>query len=222
MQPERSLPRSQEPVTGPYPRPDESSSISCNPISHRSVLRLSFHLRLVVLMAHFLQIFLPKLCMHFPLMRATCPAHLTSPSLLPLPPSQFKIFPSAPCLRIPTIFVFPLMWDTKLHTHTKLQAKLQFCIFWFVCSWISSRQCEIFIFSAASRPTLGPNQPIQWVPGAISLGVKATRAWSWPLTSTYCRGKLSTGVTLHFVPWITDWKDKIFWTDFIINSKFPP
>jgi len=32
---------------------------------------------------------------------------------------------------------------------------------------------SIFLFITASRPTLGPAQPpIQWVPGALSLGVK--------------------------------------------------
>jgi hypothetical protein len=31
----------------------------------------------------------------------------------------------------------------------------------------------IFLFTTVSRPTLGPTQPpIQWVPGALSLGVK--------------------------------------------------
>jgi hypothetical protein len=35
---------------------------------------------------------------------------------------------------------------------------------------------EIFVFTTASRPALGPTQPpIQWVPGALSLGVK--RPW---------------------------------------------
>jgi hypothetical protein len=32
---------------------------------------------------------------------------------------------------------------------------------------------KIFLFSEASRPALGPIQPpIEWVPGALSLGVK--------------------------------------------------
>jgi hypothetical protein len=36
-----------------------------------------------------------------------------------------------------------------------------------------SRQCKIFLFSTASRPTLRPTQPhIQWVTGALSQGVK--------------------------------------------------
>jgi hypothetical protein len=34
------------------------------------------------------------------------------------------------------------------------------------------------------RPALGPTQPpIQGVPGLLSLGVKASGVWSWPLTS---------------------------------------
>jgi hypothetical protein len=36
-----------------------------------------------------------------------------------------------------------------------------------------SRQCKIFLFSTAFRPTLGPTQPpIQRLPGAFSLGIK--------------------------------------------------
>jgi hypothetical protein len=36
-----------------------------------------------------------------------------------------------------------------------------------------SRQCKIFLFFTASRPTLGPTKlPIPWVPGTLSPGVR--------------------------------------------------
>jgi hypothetical protein len=42
---------------------------------------------------------------------------------------------------------------------------------------LESRQgLEIFLFTTLSRPVLGPTQPpIQWIPGALSLGVKRER-----------------------------------------------
>jgi hypothetical protein len=36
---------------------------------------------------------------------------------------------------------------------------------------------------------LGWGPPIQWVPGVLSLGLKAAEAWIWPLTSIWCRGQ---------------------------------
>jgi len=52
----------------------------------------------------------------------------------------------------------------------------------------------ISFFSTASRPALGPTQlPIQWVPGPLPPGSKATGAWSWPLTSFYCRSQRIRG-----------------------------
>jgi hypothetical protein len=60
---------------------------------------------------------------------------------------------------------------------------------------------RVFLFTTASRPALGPTQPpIQWIPGALSLGVKLTRreadhsppssvevknAWSYTSTPQY-------------------------------------
>jgi hypothetical protein len=41
---------------------------------------------------------------------------------------------------------------------------------WWFGSW---QKLGIFLFTTVSRPTLGPIQPpIQWVPGALSFGVK--------------------------------------------------
>jgi hypothetical protein len=66
----------------------------------------------------------------------------------------------------------------------------------------------MFLFTTAFRPALGPTQsPIQWVTGALSLGVKLPRreadhsppssaevrnAWSYTSTSAIC---------LHCVVW---------------------
>jgi hypothetical protein len=35
----------------------------------------------------------------------------------------------APCSRTPSIYVLPLVWETKFHTHTKQQVELQVCVF---------------------------------------------------------------------------------------------
>jgi hypothetical protein len=44
-----------------------------------------------------------------------------------------------------------------------------------------NRNCHT---NTESRRPLGPTQPpIQWVPEALSLGGKASGAWSWPFTS---------------------------------------
>ena len=48
----------------------------------------------------------------------------------PLSPhsSQAKIPSSAPYSQTPSAYVPPSKWDTKFHTHTEQQAKLQFCV----------------------------------------------------------------------------------------------
>jgi hypothetical protein len=40
-----------------------------------------------------------------------------------------QIFSSAPCSQTPSIYVLPLMWETKFYTNTKQQVKLQFFMF---------------------------------------------------------------------------------------------
>jgi hypothetical protein len=90
----------------------------------------------------------------------------------------------------------------------------------------------IFLFTTVSRPALGPTQPpIQWVSGAVSLGVKRPgceadhslpsnaefkNAWSYTSTPQYafmawCSVKKSTGTTLPFR--MTLLHEVILWTD---------
>jgi hypothetical protein len=71
---------------------------------------------------------------------------------LPLPPSQFQIFSSAPRSQTSTIYVLPWARETEFHTHTKQQIKLYLTIFYPCRSqWPSSlRQ----VLSSAAR-TLG-------------------------------------------------------------------
>jgi hypothetical protein len=67
MKPESSLPCSQEPSAGPYPEPEQSNpiqSIPSHPISLRSVLILSTHLRHGLPSGLFLLVFPPISYMH--------------------------------------------------------------------------------------------------------------------------------------------------------------
>jgi hypothetical protein len=41
-----------------------------------------------------------------------------------LHPSWVQKFSYAPCSQTPSIYVLPLMWETRFHTHTKQQVKL--------------------------------------------------------------------------------------------------
>jgi hypothetical protein len=59
----------------------------------------------------------------------------------------------------------------------------------------------------AARMALGPTQPpVQWVPGACSLGIKRAESWSWPLTTIYCRGQECVELYLHS-SYTPPWRD---------------
>ena len=63
MEPEGSSPHSQDLITFSCPEPDRSS-LCPHPISRRSILILSSHLRLRLLSVFFLQVSSLKLCVH--------------------------------------------------------------------------------------------------------------------------------------------------------------
>jgi hypothetical protein len=63
---------------------------------------------------------------------------------------------------------------------------------------LDDRGSGIFLFTTVSRTALGPSQPpIQWVPGAVSLGVKRPGRESDHLPPSPCRGQECVELYLH-------------------------
>jgi hypothetical protein len=141
MEPERSLPHSQQPAICPYPEPDRSSPCS-HPTSLRSILTLLSRLRLGLPSGLRFSVFPPKACMYLSTTGATCPAHLSLLdlvtrmilgeeyrtlifSLCSLLHSPLTSCPLGPNILLSTlsrkssVYVPPSVWVTKFHFHTK-------------------------------------------------------------------------------------------------------
>jgi hypothetical protein len=67
----------------------------------------------------------------------------------------------------------PCSGGTPCHGGTNLTSAVEETIQSWRYNIMSRQELRIFLFTTVSRPALRPTQPpIQWVPGALSLGVK--------------------------------------------------
>jgi hypothetical protein len=137
------------------------------------------------------QYFVRKYCLSSPV-RVTCPVHLMLLDLVTLiifgeayklrsstlcsvlqPPETCSLsglsIPSAPCSQTSSVYVFPLVWETKFHTRTKQQVKLvlreetgrQNILNWMVASIPLIYSCMQFCFvTIGNRLAVGDERVI--------------------------------------------------------------
>jgi hypothetical protein len=76
-------------------------------------------------------------------------------------------------------------WDCSVRIARRLQAGRS--------GFDSWQENEIFLFSTASKPTLGPTQsPIQWVSGALSQGLKGHGGEAQSIAEVWIGGSIPT------------------------------
>lgn len=115
-------PHSQQPVTGPYPQPNQSIPQPLLPsISNKPIDALVFHVLSSVTFSHHTPVLISLLPMH-----ATFPAHLILLDIMTittqttkLPIIFFSLLPLIPSCHVRLFTLCPSKWRTKFHTQTK-------------------------------------------------------------------------------------------------------